>query len=279
MAKGERLDDEELKALVAMEIQSSVAFTETELSGARARALEYYRGEMVDTPAANNRSSVVSRDVADTIGWMLPGIIRVFSASDRIAEYEPFGPGDDEFAKQATDYCNYVFWKDNNGYRTLWDATHDSLLLGNGIVKHWWDDKEECEYSELSGLTAEQIAILQQEQGVEVTAQKAGEPQIVMMPDPTTGQPVQQQIDLFDVKMKRVTRAGRLRIKCIAGEDFLKDKDSITSRMRGSRPTGMKSPAPIWSRWALTRKSWRNSRPIVIPGYRKSARRAIQTST
>jgi hypothetical protein len=120
----------------------------------------------------------------DTIGWMLPGIIRVFSASDRIAEYEPFGPGDDEFAKQATDYCNYVFWKDNNGYRTLWDATHDSLLLGNGIVKHWWDDKEECEYSELSGLTAEQIAILQQEQGVEVTAQKAGEPQIVMMPDP-----------------------------------------------------------------------------------------------
>jgi hypothetical protein len=38
---------------------------------------------------------------------------------------------------------------------------------------------------------------------------------------------VQQQIDVFDVKMKRVTRAGRLRIKCIAGEDFLKDRDSI----------------------------------------------------
>jgi hypothetical protein len=227
MAKGERMDDDELKALIAQEIQNATAFTETELSGQRSRALEYYRGEMKDTPAAPNRSSVVSRDVADTIGWMLPGIIRVFSASDRMAEYEPYGPKDEEFAKQATDYCNYIFWRDNNGYRTLWDASHDSLLLGNGIVKHWWDDKEECEYSELSGITDEQIAILQQEQGVEITAQKAGEPQIAMLPDPTTGQPVQQEIPVFDVKMKRVTRAGRLRIECIAGEDFLKDRDSI----------------------------------------------------
>jgi hypothetical protein len=33
---------------------------------------------------------------------------------------------------------------------------------GNGIVKHWWDDKEECEYSEHSGLTEEQIAVIVQ---------------------------------------------------------------------------------------------------------------------
>jgi hypothetical protein len=227
MAERERYDDESLKALIASEIQSSVSFMETELSGDRSRALEYYRGVMNDTPAAPNRSSVVSRDVADTIGWMLPGIIRVFSASDRMAEYEPVGKGDEEFASQATDYCNYVFWKDNNGYRVLWDATHDSLLLGNGIVKHWWDDKEDCEYSELTGMTAEQIAILQQERGFEVTAQEPGEPQIVAMPDPQTGQPVQQEIQTFNIKTKRVTRSGRLRIKCIAGEDFLKDKDSI----------------------------------------------------
>lgn len=226
MAERKRLDDEALKALIAQEIQSSVSFMETELTSERTRALQYYRGVMVDTPAATNRSSVVSRDVADTIGWMLPGIIRVFTASDRMAEYEPVGKGDEEFAKQATDYCNYVFWKDNDGYRVLWDATHDSLLLGNGIVKHWWDDKEDCEYSELSGMTAEQIAILQQEQGVELTASSHGEPQKVTVPD-QMGQPVEQEIPTYDIKIKRVSRAGRLRMTCIAGEDFLKDKDSI----------------------------------------------------
>jgi hypothetical protein len=145
---------------------------------------------------------------------MLPGIIRVFTASDRMAIYEPEKQGDEEFAKQATDYVNYVFLKDNPGYRIMWDSTHDSLLLGNGIVKHWWDDKEECEYTEHSGLSEEQIAILQQEQTVEIVAQKEGEPQIILAPGPT-GELIETPIPTYDVKIKRVTSTGRLRIKCI----------------------------------------------------------------
>lgn len=210
----DKMDDDSLKALLSQEISSALTYDDTELSQKRSKALEYYRGEMTDTPAMTGRSSVVSRDVADTIGWMLPGIIRVFMASDRMAMYEPEKPGDEDFAKQATDYVNYVFLKDNPGYRIMWDATHDSLLLGNGIVKHWWDDKEECEYTEHTGLTEEQIAILQSEQGVEIVAQKQGEPQIILMPGPTGGM-MEVPLPTFDVKIKRVTRNGRLRVKCI----------------------------------------------------------------
>src|SRR5688572_26095057 len=107
------MDDDKLKALLSEEIRSALTYDDTELSAKRAKALEYYRGEMSDTPAMTGRSSVVSMDVADTIGWMLPGIIRVFMASDKMALYEPERPGDEEFAKQATDYANYVFLKDN----------------------------------------------------------------------------------------------------------------------------------------------------------------------
>jgi hypothetical protein len=221
----EKMDDERLKALLSQEIHSSQTYDDTELSQKRAKALEYYRGTMSDTPAMTGRSSVVSMDVADTIGWMLPGIIRVFTASDRMAIYEPEKPQDEEFAKQATDYVNFVFTKDNPGYRIMWDATHDSLLLGNGIVKHWWDDKEECEYSEHSGLTEEQIAILQQDQDVELVAQKEGEPQIVLMPGPT-GQMMEMPVQTFDVKVKRVTSTGRLKVECIEPEDFLLDREA-----------------------------------------------------
>jgi hypothetical protein len=210
----EKLDDDGLKALLSQEISSALTYDQTELSQKRASAMEYYRGEMRDTPAMAGRSSVVSKDVADTIGWMLPGIIRVFTASDRMAMYEPEKPADEEFAKQATDYINYVFMKDNPGYRIMWDATHDSLLLGNGIVKHWWDDKEECDYSEHSGLTEEQIAILQSDQDVEIVAQKQGEPQFIQAPGPD-GQLIEQPIQTYDVKVKRVVRSGRLRVKCI----------------------------------------------------------------
>lgn len=215
----ERIDDESLKALLSQEIQASVTYNNTELSDKRTRALEYYQGTMTDTPAAVGRSSIVSSDTADTIGWMLPGIIRVFTASDKMAEYEPVGKGDDKFAKEATDYCNYIFWKDNPGYRILWDATHDSLLQGNGVVKHWWDESEDCEYSEHSGMTAEQIAILTQDGG-EVVEAEADEPQTVMGPEGP------MPIETFKIKLKRVNRTGTVKIECIEPEDFLLDEDA-----------------------------------------------------
>jgi hypothetical protein len=218
------MDDERLKSLLSQEIHSALTYDDTELSQKRAKALEYYRGTMSDTPAMTGRSSVVSMDVADTIGWMLPGIIRVFTASDRMAIYEPEKPQDEEFAKQATDYVNYVFMKDNPGYRILWDATHDSLLLGNGVVKHWWDDKEECEYTEHSGLTEEQIAILQSDEEIEIAAQKQGEPQVVLMPGPAGMMEV--PLPTYDVKIKRVERSGRLKVECIEPEDFLLDREA-----------------------------------------------------
>jgi hypothetical protein len=216
--------DDRLKTLLSQEISSALTYDDTELSQKRAKALEYYRGTMSDTPAMTGRSSVVSMDVADTIGWMLPGIIRVFTASDRMAIYEPEKPQDEEFAKQATDYVNYVFMKDNPGYRILWDATHDSLLLGNGVVKHWWDDKEECEYTEHSGLTEEQIAILQSDEEVEIAAQKQGEPQVVLMPGPAGMMEV--PLPTYDVKIKRIERSGRLKVECIEPEDFLLDREA-----------------------------------------------------
>jgi len=211
--------EEELKALLASEIGAALMDDAHELSERRAKALEYYRGEMSDTPAMVNRSSIVSRDVADTIGWMLPGIIRVYAASDRMAEYEPVQPGDEGFARQATDYINHIFWKDNQGYRILWDATHDSLLMGNGIVKHFWDDAEECFYDEFSGLTAAQVALLVDD-GCEIAASKEGVPQRLLLPEGVVVQPT------FDVKTKRVVSRGRLRLECVEPENFLIDRQA-----------------------------------------------------
>lgn len=219
----ERLDEADLKALIAEEIRAANNFSDSELVSKRVTALEYHRGEMNDTPSLPGRSKVVSRDVADTISWIVPGIIRVFDASDRMAQYEPENQNDEEGAKQATDYINYVFKKDNPGYRILWDATQDALLLGNGIVKHYWDATEKCEYSEHTGMTAEQIALLQQEDGVEITTASKGQPQQVMDP---TGQPV--EVETYDIKVKRTDKTGKLCVECIEPENFLMDGNART---------------------------------------------------
>lgn len=224
MAK--RIDEIELKALLSDEIRSAITYDATELSDKRSRALEYYRGEMRDTPAMTGRSSVVSRDVADTIGWMLPGIIRVFTAPDRMVDYEPVGTEDEEFAEIASDYANHIFFKDNLGYRILWDSTHDALLQGNGIVKHFWDESEQCTYEVMTGRTEEELAILlQDEEDVEIVAQTEGKPAKMQVAD-QMGQPIEVEVPTFDVKVKRVTKDGRLVIECIEPENFLLDKDA-----------------------------------------------------
>lgn len=227
-----KVDEAELKALLAAEIRDAENFSSSEEMTERVRAINYYNGVMPDTPHQEGWSSFKSRDVADVIGWVLPGTIRVFTASDRMVDYEPQRPGDEEFCEQASDYANYVFWKDNDGYRILWDATHDSLLMADGIVKTWWDDAEECEYAVRTGLTAEAIAILLQDRDIEIVSQKEGDPIIDVMEqmDPMTGQPAQMQVEIptFDIKTKRVTSRGRIRIQAIEPENFLKDRESIT---------------------------------------------------
>lgn len=226
MAKRVRkIDESEIKALIAAEIRDAAEYQDTEVAGDRERAINYYNGEMPDTPNQPGWSSFKSRDTADVMGWVLPGVIRVFSASDRMVDYQPQRPGDEEFTDQASDYANYVFWVDNNGYRVLWDATHDSLLLADGIVKTWWDDSEEAETSVHSGLMAEDIAILTEDPDVEVIAATEKDAVETGMLD-EMGMPI--MAPLYDVKIKRVTSRGRLRIDAIEPENFLIDKESIT---------------------------------------------------
>ena len=228
----DRIDETELKALIAAEIASAVAYDSAEMQAKRIRALEYSRGIMRDLPALAGRSKVVSRDFADTVSWIVPGIMRVFTASDKMGEFEPAKPNDEPGAKQATDYINYLFWKENPGYRILWNGTQDALNLGNAIIKHYWDDSEECEYSEMSGMTAEQIVLLFDEniEGqkplVEITSQKPGQSQKVSQPDPQTGQMTEIDIPTWEIKVKRVTSFGRLVVKCIPRERFLMDADA-----------------------------------------------------
>lgn len=209
-----RKTDEEISGLVEAEIRAATTYDDSELSSKRADAIDYFNGVMDDVPAQKNRSGFTDRTTSDTIGWMLPGIIRTFTASGRVVEYEPVGPEDEDGAQQASDYVHHIFMKDNAGYRILYNATHDSLLHGNGIVKVWWDDAEDIVQEELTGQSAEQLALLQQE-GVEILTVDAREERIGG-----------QTIETFDVKISRVKSRGRIAIDVVEPENFLIDADA-----------------------------------------------------
>lgn len=231
MAK--QLSETELGAIISSQISLAKDHDKSEREESRSKALDYYMGNMDKyVPPEPNRSKVVSRDVADTIGWMLPGIMRVFTASDRMAEAEPVGMEDIAYAKQATDGMNHVFWKDNKGYEIVYAATWDSLVTGNGIIKTYYDDTPVYATSFHSGLNEDQVAMLLQPSGddsdeddaVEVLA-RTDELQPVGVDE--MGQPITQTFT--DIKIRRKKFDGRIVIEAIPPEDFLIDQDATST--------------------------------------------------
>lgn len=216
-----KFSEQSLKALIASEIGDARLLREKDFTESLSRNEKYYNGIMDDTPSADGWSKFQTRDVSDVMGWVLPGIIRVFTAPDRMVDYQPRRPGDEEVTDQASDYANFIFWNDNPGYRILWDATHDSLLLADGIVKTWWDDSEICEYSTHTGLSAESVALLLDDEDVELVSQN--EDSIELAGD--NGEVM--TVPVYDVKIKRIDSRGRIKIQCIEPENFLKDRASI----------------------------------------------------
>lgn len=238
-----KMDDTEIKALLANEIASAERYISSDLAGQRERAILYYSGQVPDVPAIAGRSQYVDRTVSNVLGWTLPGIIRVFTASDRMVDCLPETPEDEEVAEQAADYLNFVFWRDNNGYLILHNATHDALLNKDGIVKQYWHIQEKVTHHVYTGLSEDQIAVLLSDDDVEITEQS--EPYFETIPAPSGPDPVAddgapippeaeiseaggqvQQVALYDIKIKRTCNEGRLKYEVVPPEDFLIDRNA-----------------------------------------------------
>ncbi|EIM25742.1 portal protein [Microvirga lotononidis] len=163
-----KMSESELSALLDGQIADAVSYEESELASLRDKALKYREGIMDDLPAEEGKSSVVSMDVNDTISWIKPGLMRIFANSDRVVEFEPKGPGDEEYAHQATDYINYLFLKECRGYKVLLTAFDDALGLGNGVIMHWWDKTPCYEVETFTGLSDDAFTLLVSDDDVEV---------------------------------------------------------------------------------------------------------------
>lgn len=263
--KGSKMDAEQLSALLDAQINDSDAYDRRDLSVLRERALKFFDGDLSkEIPSQVNRSQVVSRDFSDTHGWIMPGLLRVFLATDRVALYEPrrkevtqepvidpqtgqpkVNPQTGqpvmkekdlsvERAQQATDYVNYVFLRECSGYRVLHSGFHDGLSFGNGLVKHWWDPTKEYRTDQYTGLDqAQALEVLNdpdvEEDGILEFEEREAPPDDQRMAEiaaamASIGQPPPM---VYDIKVERCTSRGRLRVKAMPPNEFLIDRDAI----------------------------------------------------
>jgi hypothetical protein len=159
-----KMSTSDVQALVnSARTDSLAAMSAMQLTEARAQAMEYYLGEMQrDMPAEPGRSRAVSTDVSDTIEGMLPDLMDIFAGSDEVVRFEPAGPNDEDAAQQETDYVNHVFMQQNPGFMVLYAFLKDALLSKVGIVKVWWEEREEEQRETYYDLTEDQFAMIAQ---------------------------------------------------------------------------------------------------------------------
>ncbi len=91
MAKYEEIhpmDDDEVFGHVDHWLQDSLSYNMSELSEQRAQGLKYYLGE----PFGNEKkgkSQVVTRDIQETIDWIMPSLMKVFHSGGDVVKFNP----------------------------------------------------------------------------------------------------------------------------------------------------------------------------------------------
>lgn len=125
---------------------------------------EYYRNKF---PILSKTSDLVSTDVADTIEWALPSLMKVFTGSDEVITIAGVTEEDDTKAETMQQLLVYQLQRQNKFFPILYNWIKDSLITGMGIIKCYWE-RTEGYTTEVTQLNNEALQALIRT-GVEVT--------------------------------------------------------------------------------------------------------------
>lgn len=153
-----KMSESDLLQFLDEEASQAFHFTEGEIASDRVRAMRSYMRAPYGTEE-EGRSAVVASDTFDAVEGILPDLIEVFTSSDKAVVFEPVGPEDEESAEQVTNACNYVFYKQNNGFLILYTAIKDALLLKTGGVKWYWETKRTPTFTRYRNVDEMQLAV------------------------------------------------------------------------------------------------------------------------
>lgn len=108
---------------------------------------DYYARKL---PRLSKVSSIVSTDVTDTIEWALPSLIKVFTGGDEVVTVQGSSEEDDRNAEIMQQLLVYQLQRQNRFFPILYNWMKDALITGMGIIKCYWDRKEDSQLLEQS---------------------------------------------------------------------------------------------------------------------------------
>ena len=210
-----KMDDSDLLKHLQANEEDSAEYIDL-IGATRLKAMrEYYREPYPGDEELDGWSTIVTSEVADAVESMLPGLVDTFTSSDEAVVFEPTKEEDVEGAAQATDACNYVFYKQNNGFLILYTAIKDALIAQNCAVM--WSKVSETvrDVQEVQSAPIEALAMLEQ-QGFEIEA-------ATPVPQPPTmdqmGMPVEAP-PLFSARVSKKVEKKSIRVEAFPPEQL-----------------------------------------------------------
>lgn len=237
MPKREAMTEEDLQSVIQARLTDCLNGDEAStFVEARLLAQQYYRGDAVGRLVAPSpgRSSVVSRDSAESIDSLMPGLMKIFVGSDKTGVFEPTRPEEQDGADQATDLVNWVWLVKNPGALIFHDWAKDALQFRLGIVKVWWQVEEKRRREAYYGLTEDELLALEIDDDDEIKSQATRTVNMPVGPSPEGQQmgidaPVTMApVEVTDIVFYRMHEEGCSKIVNVAPEDFFTDKRAIS---------------------------------------------------
>ena len=207
MAKRAKLDDLELLGAIEAASQDAIGSDNDDVVSDRADALDRYFGRPYGDEV-EGRSAVVSKDLSDTIDWIMASLLRIFAGGDSVVQFTPVGPEDEAAAQQETDYVNYVVTQENDWAIVAHDAMKDALMLRNGYIKAYWEDYTRPVYESYTGLLAEQLPLVVDEDD-EIAEKREYE---------------EDGKTLYDIKVRSYEEGGKACVEAVPPEELLVHK-------------------------------------------------------
>lgn len=221
----EPLSEEDFQNVVKAAADDAVSYIDEAVAPSREKATAFYRGDPLGDEE-QGRSKVVMTEVRDTVQALLPSLLRIFCGTEKAVEYSPRQQTKLEEADQATDYINHIFHVDNPGFQILYAGMKDALIRKTGIFKWYVDDAKTITESDYSGLTEDELAVLEQEDEIEVLSREPEELDDEREEvDPQTGVPL-PPVQTYTARIRRTTTDRRFRVEAVPPEEFLIARDA-----------------------------------------------------
>lgn len=171
-SRDQEMSEQEVVGFLGRKIVQAMNDEDGDLSDVREENFNYYVGKEYGSER-DGYSKFVTRELLETVEWVLPSVLRVFTSGDKVVVFDPNGPEDEAQAEQETDITNYYVMKANKGkgFLALHDWFKDALMFPNGYIKAYIKEAVHTDVGRVTGVDAVGLQMLVDDPDVEILEQ------------------------------------------------------------------------------------------------------------